>query len=142
MTDEQRAMYAAAVLLRNNEVTLRWTRTQIFFLIHSAGLSLIVTQFKEESFARFLGCLLGLALAGLWWRLTIRIGGWVSYWVGRLAALENLGPPPAVRIFSGSPYRTAMRGFTAHEILLWLVRVFSAAWFLLAFSSLIALTAR
>jgi len=139
MNDEQRAMYTAAISLRNTEVTLRWTRTQLFFLIHSAGLSFVVTQFKEGSAVRFGSCLLGLVLVYLWWRLTMRIQHWVIYWNSKLAALERLEPIQEIRIFGGREYIHATGGIGTHDIILGLISVFLVAWLSLAITALAAL---
>ena len=136
MTDDQRAMYKAVVSVRNNEITLRWTRTQLFFLIHSAGLSLVVTQLKAESATYISACAVGVFLGLLWLLTTHRIGHWVMYWDLRLSALENY-PPQPVRVFSGREYAAAQRGFTTHHVLLLLSGLFSAIWMILLASAVV-----
>ncbi len=49
MTDDERAKYAGLISLRNTEVTLRWTRTQLFLFINAIGLPLVVTQQLQHS---------------------------------------------------------------------------------------------
>lgn len=130
MTDDQRAMYKAIVSVRNNEITLRWTRTQLFFLIHSAGLSLVVTQLEAGTATYLWACGIGMFLGVLWFLTTRRIGHWVVYWDLRLSALENY-PPQPIRVFSGREYVRAQRGITTHHILLLLSLLFVAIWLML-----------
>jgi len=82
-------MYSAVVSVCNNEITLRWTRTQLFFIIYSAGLSLVVTQFEEGSAIYLSACVVGVFLGILWLLTTKRIGHWVAYWDLRLSAAEE-----------------------------------------------------
>jgi len=141
MTDDQRAMYAAVTTIRNNEVTLRWTRTQLFFLIHSASLSFAGTQLILGTRLFTAVCVVGFILSILWLLATKRIGHWVNYWNSRLVALENVDSQP-VRIFGGREYERAVRGFTVHWVLLALVVLFMAIWGWLTVVSILRATGR
>ena len=59
MNQDQRMMYKQLVSLNNLDVTLYWTRNQLFFFIHSAGISLTATQIQNTSL-RVSICFLGI----------------------------------------------------------------------------------
>lgn len=139
MIDDQRAIYTALVSTRNNEVTLRWTRTQLFFLIHSAALSLVNTsaQFKIGTPLHIFACAVGITLGLVWYFTTIRAREWLDYWDTRLAALER-AQPQSVMVFGGPEYAEVYSGFRIHHILLTLVGIFVIIWVVLG--SISALT--
>ena len=137
MTDDERAMYSATVALRNNEVTLRWTRTQVFFLIHSAALSFVVSQLKRGELSHIGACVTGIFLAVLWFMLTKRVRHWIDYWDDRLNKLESkTSPPQKIRIFGGRSHTKVTKGFTAHAILVSLGLVFLMMWSALFIASI------
>lgn len=126
-------MYTAAVALHKNEVMLRWTRTQIFFLIHSASLSFVTTQLKQGEVVHMGACVIGIALAVLWLRLTVVIRKWITYWDSQLSALEGkIEGRRAIRIFKNRRFKKAMKErFGAHRILLGLGLIFLLVWLIL-----------
>ena len=136
MTDDQRAMYSGLIALRNTEVTLRWTRTQLFFLIHSAGLSFAITYLKLGSRAQIVACGLGAYLAILWVLTTRRSVHWLDFWDFRLRALEEASVQP-VTIFGGREYFEARRGTTTHEIIRQLGYVFFVIWIAMGMASVL-----
>ena len=141
MTEDERVMYSALIAVRNTDATLRWTRTQIFFLIHSGALSLVIVQTKIK-FGDWLHmgiCVAGLLLAVLWFWLTLVIQKFIEYWDDRLEELEKISPRPRVRVFGGRSYWNAMRGYRVHTILKSLVAIFITVW--LALLTLSILTA-
>lgn len=132
LNSDQRIMYSSLVSIRNNEVNLRWTRIQIFFIIHSAGLSLVVTQTVPGTYTHIFSCILGVFL-GILWRLVVRrIGHWVNYWDERLSRFEKNQP---IKIFSGVGFVRASRGITTHAILFRVVEVFIIIWTVLGLFS-------
>jgi hypothetical protein len=128
MDESQKANLAAAA--RISEITLRWTRTQLFFLIHSALFSLVLTQFKLGSIHCTLSCILGLWLAVLWFLLTRRSQYLVEHWNRVLASLEDFRQDP-VRVFVNEERRAFLPGVPVHTILMLLVGTFILVWSLL-----------
>ena len=131
MNDIQKMMYQSLVSIRNNEVNLRWTRSQLFFVINSAALSLVTTQMKVTEFIYLFACLGGLALSLLWLGLTLLIRRTTDYWDSMLRALESLDGQP-ITIFSG----TAWQGYRykrldANQILIILTAIFITTWLIL-----------
>ncbi|RJQ36343.1 hypothetical protein C4552_03590 [Candidatus Parcubacteria bacterium] len=138
MTDDQRTMYAGLIALRTNETTLRWTRTQLFFLIHSAGLSFVVTYLKFGSGAQAIACALGAYFAVLWVLTNRRSIHWLDYWDFRLVALEQASSQ-SVFIFGGREYINARQGTTTHQIIKYLGYVFFAIWVVVGMASVLQL---
>lgn len=89
MTDNQRAMYTGICICRNTEVAQRWTRTTLFFLIHSAALSFVVSRPQLTPRLFFWMSIVGLVLTGIWFLANWRTDQWIVYWQPRLAALEQ-----------------------------------------------------
>lgn len=131
MSKEQQELHRSLILLRNNEINLRWTRTQIFFFINSGAMSLALTQFKSlnPSFYRW-SCVVGFLLALMWFFVSIRANHFVSYWDGRLAALE-IKAPSEIAIFSGPEWAKASSGIRASSLLLALSGLFVLIWIFL-----------
>lgn len=128
MNDIQKMMYQSVVLIRNNEVNLRWTRNQLFFLINSAGLSLVLTQLKVSDTVYGLACLGGLFLSFLWVQVIFLIRRWVDYWDSMLRALESLDGNP-ITVFSGAAWqKTRYTRLTSTWVLTSVTMVFIAAW--------------
>lgn len=72
MTEDERTKYAALIALRNTEATLRWTRSQLFIFINSAGLTLVVTQRHLGPLFLLVASLFGLVLMMCWMVATWR----------------------------------------------------------------------
>ena len=71
LNQDQRMMYQQLVSLNNLDVTLYWTRNQLFFFIQSAGISLVATQIQNTAI-RISSCLLGIFVAIIWWLVSSR----------------------------------------------------------------------
>lgn len=134
MSADQREIYRGLVLLRNNEVMLRWTRTQLFFLIHSVGFSLVFAQTKSGEVSRVVACIFGVALGVLWILITRRIGHWVDYWDSHLEVLEYRKP---LTVFRGWPFEEARKGTSTQEMLVLLACAFTGGWALFGAVSLL-----
>ena len=80
MNDIQKMMYDKLVTMLNNDVTLYWTRTQIFIFIEAIALPFVATQIKEKLSA-VIGCVIGIAVALLWLFVLLRINKWLRYLV-------------------------------------------------------------
>lgn len=105
MTSNQKAMYTGLAMCRNTEVAQRWSRTQVFLLIHSASLSFTLTR-PQPTFALFsLMGLGGLLLTGFWFLANRRTDQWIIYWQSCLVAFERHEQEPVeTTIFSGPAY--------------------------------------
>ena len=88
MTDDQRAKYAALVAIRNTEATLWWTRSQLFIFMHSAGLTLAVTQRQLGPKFLLVAGAVGLLLMVYWLLATRRANQWLAFWHAQLSAAE------------------------------------------------------
>lgn len=104
MNEVQKTMYTGIISVRNNETNLRWTRSQLFFLINAAVISLMASaKLEVENILFGLICLIGLWLSVLWLWIIIASHSWVSYWDGVLAKLEALDGQP-VTVFRGEEW--------------------------------------
>ncbi|MDP3735352.1 MAG: hypothetical protein Q8R39_02915 [bacterium] len=134
MDQEQQAAFSNLTFFRHYDINLRWSITQLFFVIHSAILSLVVTQFRRGSLEYAAACIAGFCLGWLWRRMTIRITRWIEHWTQRMRVLESSNRA-ANRVF-GSELMT-MRGATRTiRILNPLIGGFMALWVILLIVSL------
>lgn len=131
MNDTERALYTALMSTRNNEVNLRWTRNQLFFLINSGAITFVVSQFKVENDTYLTACVIGLALSILWFCMMIIAGFSVRFWHGRLQAIEDRIQDTTVRIFNTLDFAESQKGLTTHRLLLTLIGIFTFIWILL-----------
>ena len=129
MNEVQRTMYSGLLIVRNNEVNLRWTRNQLFFFMNSAALSLVATQMSPDNPFFGIACCLGMALSLLWLRMIFIIRSWVNYWDNTLAALEGLEGEP-VRIFQGEEWNQQKKmRYGVNFVLTVVTLIFSLVWF-------------
>lgn len=130
MTNNQRAMYAGLCFCRNTEVAQRWLRTQVFLLIHSAGLSFTLAQSQPTFTLFFFMSLGGLVLAICWFLANWRTDQWIVYWQARLVEFEKAEPEPAeIKLFSGPEWDRMKRfWFSFNVIANALITFFSLLW--------------
>ena len=126
MTEAQRTMYSAVATVRNVDVNLRWSISQLFFFIHSAGLSLVVTRLAPASLYYSLACAAGFGLGVVWFIGALRMQVLINYWNAKLGALEELDTQP-ILVFADDFVRVRPR-LTTHRILLGLIGFFSLGW--------------
>ena len=129
MNEEQRMLYSSLVSIRNIDLTIRWSVNQLFFLIHSAGLSLAVTQLKSPSLLYFLVCPIGILASILWFVITLRMRKWLKYWNSKLAELEETDTQ-MVRIF-GPELTEIQKGVTISHALLVFIALLTIVWCIL-----------
>lgn len=138
MTNDERAMYTGMAILRNTEVTLRWSRSQMFMIINSALLSLVFS--KDASFTLFLLLsLFGIVMAVVWFLINEKSQQWVEYWQARLAQIRHEEEPTTVNVFIGPEWDAINKGWTFHRLLKILPKAFAVVWtivFCLSFTKL------
>lgn len=86
LTIEQKANLVSAA--RASEIAMRRTMIQSFFFIHSAILSLVLTQFESTSAFYFAAFNFGLWLVRIWYLSTRRADHLIEYWNSKLEELE------------------------------------------------------
>jgi hypothetical protein len=135
MDEKQKADLTADA--RISEITLRWTMTQLFFLIHSALFSLVLTQFESGTWLYTGVCILGLWLGILWFVIMRRAQYLVEDWNKKLAELERMDDQP-VKVFiteqGGVP---SPQGVPVYKVLILLVGTFVMVWIILLTISMI-----
>ncbi len=120
-------MYTGMAMSRNTEVTLRWSRSQMFMIINSAMLSVIFT--KDAGFwLLFLASIFGMGMAAVWLMINQKSQQWVEYWQTRLAQIRHEEEPTTVNVFIGPEWDAINKGFTFHKLLTILPGVFTAVW--------------
>lgn len=133
MNDDERSLYNALILLRNQEATLRWTRSQLFIIIHSAGFSVTMNQYAQqninEAFLIIAG-VIGLILSGIWFFITIRANEWLHFWHFRLSAIEKHITDTPERVFESNEYTKMVRHrkITIGRMLMVTIFVFGLLW--------------
>ena len=131
MNETQRMMYQSLVSIRNNEVNLRWTRNQLFFLVNSAAISLVAVQMQVTSLFYGFACIGGIILCLLWICLIGLIQRTTDYWDSMLAALEGLNGQP-IQIFKGEEWKKmVLKKPNANHILTLLAGIFFAVWLIM-----------
>lgn len=129
MTDDQRAKYAALIALRNTEATLRWTRSQLFIFINSAGLTLVVTQRQLGFLFLFAAGAIGLLLMTGWILATRRANQYLAFWHAQLEAAENPPEEKEIVIFGSKAQKNIVQSrVTINRVLMALMIVFVALW--------------
>lgn len=130
MTDNQRAMYTGVSMCRNTEVAQRWSRTMLFFLIHSAALSFVVSRPQLTFRLFFWMSLAGLVLTGIWFLANWRTDQWIVYWQSRLAAFEQIEAREGeIGVFAGPDWERITRFlFTFNVIVNVLIGFISLLW--------------
>lgn len=129
MTNDDRAMYTGTALCRNTEVTLRWSRSQMFTILNSAILSFAYDIPKENTRFRIFISLVGLLIVALWMVSNWRAEVWVRYWRSRLEAFERNKPDPgSVNVFDSVVYDQPNGVPTHHHLLMLLSGLFGLLW--------------
>lgn len=137
MTDDQRAKYAALIALRNTEAALRWTRSQLFIFIQSAGLTLAVTQRQLGTVFLIGAGVFGFVLVAFWALMTQRANAWLDFWHTQLEAAENPPEKKEIIVFGSEGYVGMARApVTIGRILIWLMIVFATLWAIVLLSAL------
>ena len=129
MTNDERAMYTGMAMSRNTEVTLRWSRSQMFMIINSAMLSVIFT--KDAGFwLFFLVSIFGMGMAAVWLMINQKSQQWVEYWQARLAQITHTDEPNTgtVNVFIGPEWDAINKGWTFHRLLTILPAGFTLVW--------------
>lgn len=138
MTNDEKAMYTGMAMSRNTEVTLRWSRSQMFMIINSAMLSIVFTRDAGFGLLLLLG-IFGLGMAMVWFMINEKSQQWVDYWQTRLAQIRHEEEPNTVNVFIGPEWDTINKGWTFHRLLAILPKAFAVVWigvFLFSFTRL------
>lgn len=132
MTSDEQVKYAALISLRNTEVTLRWTRTQLFLLINSAGLPIVITQQLQHEpgpWFRIVAGMAGLVLTYLWHVTIQRASVWTKFWEAQLIFLEERPQDTEVRVFGSKEFVSVRWGRPVmDQVLKGLIAVFVVLW--------------
>ena len=135
MSDEAKAMYTGICICRNTEVTLRWSRSQIFILINLGGFSFLGTQRATVETHPILA-IFAVFLCLYWLWINRRTQGYIDHWQACLAAIDS---PPFLltqpRVFTGSNWERANRKPNFYHLLNALPLFFMALWLVVAVSS-------
>lgn len=134
LNQDQRMMYQQLVSLNNLDVTLYWTRSQLFFFVHSAGISLTATLI-ENTHVRISVCCLGVIVAVLWWLVSAKVRQFMRFWHKKLAELESAKSLQKIQVFSDREFlQIRERGIPdVYYLMNWLIAIFICVWIGLAF---------
>jgi len=131
MTDDQKAMYTGICMSRNTEVTLRWSRSQMFIAINAVGFSFLATQIGKpgiQPYYLILG-VAGLSLGFFWLAINLKTQQWIDHWQSCLKTVE---PPDkdllVFRVFSGKSWESINSFPTFHLLLNVLPIAFTGLW--------------
>lgn len=140
MTADEQVKYAGLISLRNTELILRWTRTQLFLFINSIGLPLVVTLQMQNApgiWFRIIAGITGLALTYLWHIVTRRASDWTRFWEAQLIFLEEQKQDTPFRVFGSKDFVSVRWDRPVmDQVLLSLILVFVVLWLLVTLSVL------
>lgn len=141
MSDNNLSIYQCVISVRNNDVSLRWQRTQIFLIINTGILAVIksLNTAKQEFDAVLCG---GGIIICIIWLLAMRLGGvWVEFWDGRLADIEKAlekTDPEIVTVFNNELFNQQKKDHRFLDIQMSLPLVFMLGWVYLFYLSKLA----
>lgn len=127
MTNDEKAMYTGMAMSRNTEVTLRWSRSQMFMIINSAVLSLAFSKDAGFWLLFFLG-FFGMGMASVWFIINEKSQQWIEYWQARLAQIKHEDEPDTVNVFVGPEWDIINKGWTFPNLLRILSLGFGLLW--------------
>lgn len=132
MTDNQKTMCTGLFICWNTQVAQRWARSQVYLLIHSAGLSLTIAAPQPTFRFLFWTSIGGLILVIFWYLANWRTNQWLVYWQSRLAAFERAEPNPVeIGVFTGPEWERMTRSwFPFHYIVNLLIMFIAVLWFI------------
>lgn len=131
----QDTYFNALVAARNVEITLRWQKVQIFFLINSALLGVVMSA-AFPALVKLIGCAFGLAITAVWTLMQWEAQNAIDHWNNRLASLETQNERSNMKAFTFSRPREGFRlkYVSTHHLILALTVIFALGWMgLLAF---------
>ena len=134
MDQEQQAAFSNLTFFRHYDINLRWSITQLFFVMHSAILSLVVTQFQRGTVEYFAACVAGVSLGFLWLKMTQRITQWIEHWTGHMRTIESSNR--AENQIFGAEFMRMRGGVRTIRILRLLIMSFTILWIVLLVNSL------
>ena len=121
-------MYTGIAMCRNNEVTLRWSRSAILSLINGGILTFMGAQRTHFYLVLSLG-IGAIILCAFWRLLNWKTQIWIDYWNSCLAKME---PPESdlliFRVFTGTAWRKINKRPTFHNLLNFLPYAFIFLW--------------
>lgn len=127
-------MFIALANLRNAETQLRWTRAQLFLLLHSPALAAVIpivfgpTWTRETSHVIVTASILGFILGIIWLIAAHRAEAWIDFWNKRFKAIEA-NAPPVVLIFTLEKFDDLNQHiFSFHRLALVLPGIAIIAW--------------
>lgn len=121
--------FSGLVATRNAEITIRWQKVQIFFLIESVLLGAVVGA-DVPSAVRIAGCVFGLALTVTWALMQWEAQNAIDYWTAQIALTERRGQGTGAGSFTFSRPREGFRLklISTHYLILALIGMFAAGW--------------
>ena len=134
MTSDEKAMYTGMAMSRNTEVTLRWSRSQMFMIINSAMLSVVFAR-DVGFWSLFFLSIFGLMMVAVWFLINEKSQQWVEYWQARLAQIRHEEEPTTVNVFIGPEWDAINKGWTFHRLLTFLPGAFTVVWIAVFLSS-------
>lgn len=141
MTSDEQVKYNGLISLRNTELTLRWTRTQLFLFINSIGVPLVITQqlqHRPGPAFRIATGLIGLGLMYLWSIINHRSNRWNKFWEAQLIFLEELPQDTQFRVFGSKDFISVRWDHPVMgKALRNLIRAFTILWVIVLLSILI-----
>jgi hypothetical protein len=123
------AHFNALVAARNLETNIRWQKVQIFFLINSALLGIILGA-NFPATLKIVACIFGLVITVVWFVIQREAQDAIDYWNKKISALEEKDQESGMRAFAFTSPREGFRlkYASTYYLILLLIGVFSIGW--------------
>ncbi|MEK7506553.1 MAG: hypothetical protein AAB566_00665 [Patescibacteria group bacterium] len=134
---DETARFGNYVSARNTEITVRWQKVQIFFLINSVLLGAAAgATFSVK--LKIVVCIFGLAVTMIWWLMQWEAQNAIDYWNAEISRLESGEGNTHGFAFAKPREGFRLKFASTYYLILFLVDLFAIGWIGLLFSFLLA----
>ena len=121
--------FNALISARNLEIEVRWQKVQIFFLINSALLGVVLGASFPDTL-KIIGCLFGVAITTIWSLIQEEAQNAIDYWNQKIYLMESQEKETSIKAFGFIEPREGfkMKYTSTFYLILLLVGVFFLGW--------------
>lgn len=129
---DKNTQFSGFVETRNTEITIRWQKVQIFFLINSALLGITISIEFDSGF-KFIASMSGLLVSTIWWLMQWEAQNAIDYWNSMVAQIEKTSESDIRGFYFACPREGfCFKYISTHHLILFLVDLFIIGWLGLA----------
>lgn len=124
---DETTRFSGYVSARNSEVTVRWQKVQIFFLINSVLLGVAAGAILSIELKTAV-CIFGLVVTVIWWLMQREAQNAIDYWNAEISRLEPKEGNTHGFAFAKPHEGFRLRFASTHYLILFLVDLFAVGW--------------